>query len=1208
LKKNSQIVAYIALGLVLLILLAGVALKFSLMSKEFKSKPKEETKKSTDPRTDVVYIVKRCLIKETEKALYLAAKQGGTLNISKWKNNGKFIYWFYWNDTIPLNKSGSLKFKENNSFYYYSLFVEKIPSLEELSKEMSNYLIKKVDECINGFRVVRDKYNIFVSYQIYNITVTFFNKSVKIRANIPITIYDPKSNKIDKRNDEFIEEVKIPYKRDYLKLKELLEKVFAQGLYGYYYILMSGTTDKIPYGILKHNCEKIIIDINEIKKAIEFILNKKHDICYSNCKYLYNPYNSFDSDIKIYLPDYLKTITDFYSIKYFDVYLNYDVKDPNKRYYLKNSKVEKDKIIIKGEDPEEYYHLDDMEFKLGKICSLTLYYDLIMNGSLTLVDNSLRNPLVFNIMFDFGLLNNRPVTLATYKQPKKSLQFYYINESSKEYYLWPRRAETAFFRDPRLNIDFRFNYNLDFEPVNLNQIKDKFIEFKGIRSYSFCYPFFVFKYKDKIPLLTICSDGTVAIKNKTSFIVLTKKDFIKEGFYNKGEYLPKSVVVSGTITPLKFKEKLIKNIANKNNYTFSMIPINKQIIDIFNNETLINNKFLEIREHSLFKTLLSLKKYNPQNEKISLEEENYLSWNSTDFNKEAFLLKNKDFDFLYLYGSVFSFLNISSISNKFKNNFEILNYSDLLTYDVTVIPISAFGNTIRFKKVDKNLVFPVIYNYYYIIRLNSTKNVKNTGSEKTQEDKDYLLAKLNSYLYVLLNLLIAEFQKEEHENKFYYHTSLYNSLIKQFSFYNKYINNLNFTERFKEYIKNGYNKNDFKINLKEEFGEDIVNYLIRRINEIEKICLEKHKDIYFYKNKEIFWNCLKEGIPEIVGFDLYASLMVNNFLYTNNLTILNKKVQLTKNPIDINFDDIMNCIKRTKDVNKCNKYFENKETKLNLDKETYTTILANPIYFMRQKDLINGTKLVKPFFGKDFEYKGRIENEINNYLKKLLDFKGILITKALCNTDNGKVEVYYSNYGLNKWDFKTKIPIGLCFFTTKFIYSYLDIKKNKKFKIIVDTNTTIPDVYKNYLKELAKFLNVEYKEKKNPFEEIKKEALQRTVLGIEICNYSRLNNNYLILTNEDKGLFKSLRSCVGISEEPKVLVLNLGETLEGLSPISPYGIYPISKNENLFVKELLWNLDTFNFIKIKRIFNKTISNKYSNFNIKINEKLSIKIN
>jgi len=1154
LKKISQVTAYIALGLVIVVLMLGVFLKFSLVTKEIKSKPQKENKKTSDPRTDVIYLVKRCIEKETEKALYLAAKQGNTINISKWKNNGKFIYWFYWNDSILLNKSSPLNFTEKDNYYFYNVFIEKIPTLENLSEELSGYLIKKIDKCIRGFQVVRKKYDIFISYKINNVTVTFFNESVKVKVEMPITIYDPKNNKIDKKTNEFVEEIKIPYKRDYLKLKELFEKVMSQGLYGYYYLFLTGTSDKIPYGILKYNCDKLEISVNEIKNEIEKILKKTHDICYSNCKYLYSPYNSFDSDIRIYLPNYIKTITNFYSIKYFDVYLDYEVNDSEKRYYFGNSKVENNKIIIIGQNPEEYYKLSNLEFDLGKVCSLTVFYDLILNGSLTFIDNSLRKPLVFNIMFDFGLLNSRPITLATYKQPKNSLQWFYINESSKKYFLWPRRAETVFYKDSRSNVNYFLNYNLDFELINVKHINDGFIEFKGFNSYSFCYPFFVRRFSDKIPLLTYCSDGSVVIKNKTKFIVLNKEHLINFGFYDKNEFSPKSVVILGHYSSRMFKNELLNNMAEKKKYNFSIVTVNKQIIDIFKNESLLNSKFLELNNEVIVKVLLSPTIYNPENEKISLDENLNISEKSYDIEKEAFILKKGSFNLSYYYGSAMNFVNLSLLEKEFKTHSYLLNFTNLINYSVRFIPISVYGNKISFKRLNNNLIFPIVYDYLYFLRLNDN------------------LSSLNTKIFLIVQLLDVSPLSDN------------------------YLTNSKFIEEFKKAIEDGFKKNNLEINISKEFGKEISEYLVNRVNQIKKLCLGKYWYVSFNTNKSVFWDCLKKYIPEIFGFGITGVLLTNNLYFTNNISILSEKFTTYNNHLNYQTEDIMKCV-RNSPIDSCVEYFKEQKTLLDLNKEKYNEMLSNPLFFMRQKGLLNGTDFVKPFFGKDFVYKGSISLNLEETELRLLDLKSLLITKAECITDNGKVEMFYSNYGLNSWNFKTKLPIGSCNYISKLIYSYNKLKKLKNFIILVDNSVNIPMELKKYLQTIANLFNLQYLEA-NPINEIRNNFF---------INCSNLLNNFLVLTNNNQNLFNFLNSECNHKGTIKIIVLDLGQNFQdndvNLFLTKIFGIFPISEKELVFSNLLLEYLNLLGFVKVNKTTEKVITNKYTDFSITIKKEI-----
>ncbi len=965
-KKKAQYIAYILVGFFILLLSIGFFIRIKTIQNTNKKEVEAKAKEGTNPRTDSVYLIKRCIVKETKNALILAASQGGVLNISKFKNNGKTIYWFYWNDSIPLNSSNNLSLTEEDNLYKFSVFIENIPSLQYLKQELEPYLKKRIDKCIDKFREVRKKYNIIVDYKIKDIKITFFDKKVRVDASIPFTIIDINTGKIEDNKGNFNEIVEIPYKEKYEKLKRLVEEIYSKGLYSYEYLFLQSLSPKIPITIANYLCNRsgMEYDIKEIKKEIQKILKYGRDFCYYKCKEkIYQPFLSLDNDLDVFFSNDEIINTQFLNIRYFDVFLNPNVKNPKDRYKDSwGNYIEKNIIHLVPKTPEEYFNKENLPFK-GKydICKIHIFYDLIFNVSLTYRDSKAKVPLTFNIMLDSGLVNNRPITLTFAKQYKEGKQPFVIHNNT--YSLWPRRGEIIFFRNESYwnNIQNLLSINSLTLPKKEIKTPDVYITLDTAtlkeripRTYSiFCFPFGIkIENKPVFPLASFCSKGSILIKNQ-NYSGLVNIESLRNFplFYKNIDGLN---VINYPSTYLVNKNDFLKNMDKKINVTLINIPFLLDIIEMFNQENFEEPEIWIEREYQknsskiTMISILSPSIFNPLITKIINDK------NQTTQKVVIYTDKNIPYSDIFvhtmLYGSVFNYINTTEAKMLIFDKDNIINkyFAPLENENIThIIPVVIYGTKVVFKKTEEKgiLIEPVIYKIFLFIN--------NQQLKETME-------------------------------------KLYNNLSNQIEKINE-LGDIFMEDKIKELIEQPLLK------IVEE--SDIDNHLKSKL---ENYIKENTKKII--SSSCFFGFCLKSKVLNNIDgltndfrniMDNYMILLVDRVRYYN----------LHTSP------SINETIKKLKPINE----YKNGEIGFEMNTEKFNEVLSNPLYFGRQKIFEDYNK-IKPFFGKKIDLISNIKIDDIDLNLLLNNFEGIIITLLNCTSEDEKDNIiwFLSDLGFSK--------------------------------------------------------------------------------------------------------------------------------------------------------------------------------------------------
>jgi hypothetical protein len=1010
------------------------------------------------------------------------------------------------------NSTQAYEIEKEGNLNKYSFFIENIPSLEYLKKELEPYLRNKIKKCINNFREVKEKYNVLIDYEIKDIKISFFDESVKVVAEVPITIIDLNNQHINRNKGIFEEVIEIPYKKDYLKLKKLIEEIYSKGLYSYEYLVLQSLDDGIPITISNFQCQKegMILNKTEIKEKIARILKYGKDLCYYNCKNKYHhPYKSLDSDLNVPFSDKEIIDTKFLDIRYFDIYFNYDTENPLDRYKDKNGNIiEGDKIKLKAKTPEEYFNTDEILFKGNYyICEAHFFYDLIFNISFSYKDRKSKIPLTFNIMLDSGLLNNRPLTLTFSKQFTNKEQPY-LTEGNK-YYLWPRKSKIIFFENNTFGISNPEALIQSLAPItktikssdvylefNSNNVNDNLKERIPTQSTVFCFPFGIkIEKKNKVPLGSFCGLGSILIKNSNYSGLIDLKKLKETSFYKEVDGIK-------TINYLEVKNfnrnDFLKNLDKKVNLTLINVPINLDLIEIFKNKRFEEPNIWKEFEYNNLKnkittfSLLSPTTYNPDEKKIVNEnitqKEVYLHTKKNINYNEAFVSD-------YYYGSSFNYLNNTEAKLRIFDKEKILNkyYALLDNSSISNLIIAGiYGNNVYFNKAKENgrLIEPIAYKSFLII---TNKDLINLVTNLTVEANSKLLN------------FQGFFSPEKIDNE------LKKPLLD---------------------IIDDYDTNRL---LKERLKEEVEN----TIEEIKiRSCFTFFENVFcngesFINNFNIFNQRMKDLIQN------YGVVLVGRYKFYNQKTdpSINETVKEFKS---VNFDLNNN---------------------LNLSDKKFNELLGNPLYFSRQMILKEN---IKPFFGKEINVKTTIKNKNINLPLLLGDYEGIIISELNCSNNYQNKVLWYlsdfgfdknvlgldSNLGTNYYETKQYKPLGRCVVNTRAILkeSSFKFQPNQKYNVVIDLGKKMCKELKekeekkgnfnrekklNYLdviKEIVKLMN-----NLNSLESIYvyNGNLEQINLA-DLENLNCLNENLEIDTNK----FPTNKNFVIFSNESKLLKIN----------------------------------------------------------------------
>ncbi|MFC1728065.1 hypothetical protein ACFLZ7_01205 [Nanoarchaeota archaeon] len=265
--KRGQITLFIILGIVILFSVGFVL--YMRETPEFDIIPKDETPIGT--------YVRECIEDVGETAVKILATQGGYIEIP--------------ND-IALNPRSHLALNPGGEpivpFWYYR-GQNNIPSREFMQNEISNYVVRAVDFCLDDFEPFKQEYEI-TKFANVSASTTIGESSVLIRLNYPINARDLAKGSISKL-DTFGAELQVGLGRMHDLAKDLMRAENSELFFERETINLMTMNPDIPFTGMTVDCTPDVWYRSNI-------INQIQDVLYWNIPRIrvksttYQPYRS----------------------------------------------------------------------------------------------------------------------------------------------------------------------------------------------------------------------------------------------------------------------------------------------------------------------------------------------------------------------------------------------------------------------------------------------------------------------------------------------------------------------------------------------------------------------------------------------------------------------------------------------------------------------------------------------------------------------------------------------------------------------------------------------------------------------------------------------------------------------------------------------------------------------------------------------------
>jgi hypothetical protein len=177
-KKKSQIVLFILIGMVIFVLILFIIfLRLRVIEKTSDSEIKKAAERNLD-RNSIIYFVEDCLRQVSEKAVFIRiGPQGGYIDPEgndTYGENGADNYLEVGGDKIP---------------YYVFSGDTYIPTLTNITKKFANYVIVEFERCLD-FKMYKKRGYDITKPEIDYVSSNFNFKILPVNINVSINPYD----------------------------------------------------------------------------------------------------------------------------------------------------------------------------------------------------------------------------------------------------------------------------------------------------------------------------------------------------------------------------------------------------------------------------------------------------------------------------------------------------------------------------------------------------------------------------------------------------------------------------------------------------------------------------------------------------------------------------------------------------------------------------------------------------------------------------------------------------------------------------------------------------------------------------------------------------------------------------------------------------------------------------------------------------------
>ncbi len=251
LNKKSQVTLFIIIGIILLLTL-GIVIYIQ------ESRVYVEPELIEPDLMPVKNYVEDCIAITGENAIGILGMQGGYIEIPKEISEEKYAY-------ISVDKTGFFKIP----FWYYN-GLSRIPSVEFMENEISDYVTKNIEECINEFI---DFENIFDIKEMEKLDTktSIQERSVLVEIDYPIKIKDKGKGKVSYVR-KFSTEIPVRVKQAY----DLGVKIMQQENNELYFeditLDLMTMNPEIPFDGMEITCRQKKWFLSDIKNELQDML------------------------------------------------------------------------------------------------------------------------------------------------------------------------------------------------------------------------------------------------------------------------------------------------------------------------------------------------------------------------------------------------------------------------------------------------------------------------------------------------------------------------------------------------------------------------------------------------------------------------------------------------------------------------------------------------------------------------------------------------------------------------------------------------------------------------------------------------------------------------------------------------------------------------------------------------------------------------
>ena len=290
-KKRGQVTLYVILGIVLLIILAGLLAVNKYVIKSDFEREKEQISVTSEFQPVKNYF-DSCIQSVASEGAATLGLQGGYLNIPR--------------DELPVNPvvpfSNRLQIFNNDAlevpywFYETANGIQKVqvPAIQDMQKDLQDYLTINLNNCLINFTS-------FPGYTVsgfndFNTQVTIQDEKILVRVLTKLTV---EHQGLTQEFDKFLVEADVPLGKLYNKAKEVLDKENNDYFFEQKTIDMLILYDQIPYSGVNLNCNPKIWATENVKQDLKKIIKTNIGVVNPSAPQKYFKYDVDPGDINI---------------------------------------------------------------------------------------------------------------------------------------------------------------------------------------------------------------------------------------------------------------------------------------------------------------------------------------------------------------------------------------------------------------------------------------------------------------------------------------------------------------------------------------------------------------------------------------------------------------------------------------------------------------------------------------------------------------------------------------------------------------------------------------------------------------------------------------------------------------------------------------------------------------------------------------------